>query len=396
MVATRWPWPSRRMNWHIGLDLRRMRRDKRCTKTETKTEAKMEKQRTISNLLRHLLIRPQDVTPSSDELEVVGVFNPGVAEYEGEVVLMVRVAERPRERRKGFTALPRWESGRVVVDWLADDELDLLDTRVVRRKADGLLRLTLTSHLRVMRSRDGRAVDAWGISRFLPREPWERYGVEDPRIVKIDDRYWITYVAVSRHGPATALASTQDFLTFDRHGIIFCPENKDAILFPERIGGRYVALHRPTTAHPFCRPEMWLARSPDLFHWGAYEALYGGRVPWEADRVGGGSPPARTEAGWLEIYHASRRPDSAGQVGAYVAGGLLLDLRDPSQVVGRTKRPLWEPDAAFELSGFVPRVVFPTGIIARGDVLHVYYGAADTSTAVAVLPLEQVIASCSR
>ena len=348
----------------------------------------------IARRFQQLLIRPRDVAPSSNDLEVISAFNPGIAEHAGDVVLLVRVAERPREQRPGFTALPRWRKGSVVVDWLANDQLDLLDARVIRQKADGLLRLTFTSHLRVVRSHNGRAIHQWDVSSFSPREPWEEYGVEDPRIVHIDDRYWITYVAVSRHGAATALASTTDFVAFERHGIIFCPENKDVVLFPERIGGQYVAIHRPTTAHAFCRPEMWLAQSPDLMHWGAHQPLHCGSAAWETDRVGGGAPPLKTTAGWLEIYHAGRKSDVAGQVGAYTAGALLLDLNDPSHVIGHTREPLWEPDADFELSGFVPRVVFPTGIFARGDVLQVYYGAADTNTAVTELSLRDVLSSC--
>jgi predicted GH43/DUF377 family glycosyl hydrolase len=346
-------------------------------------------------LFQQLLIQPGDIAPSSERLEVIGTFNPGVTELGGNVVLMVRVAERPRRRREGFAALPRWEAGRVVVDWVPDDQVELIDPRVVRRKSDGLLRLTFTSHLRVMRSHDGRAIHEWDVSALVPHEPWEEYGVEDPRIVKMDDRYWITYVAVSRHGAATALASTRDFLSFERHGIIFYPENKDVVFFPERIAGRYVALHRPTTAHPFCRPEIWLAKSPDLVHWGAHQPLHGGTAQWESDRVGGGTPPLKTGAGWLEIHHASRRSGVAGQVGVYSAGGLLLDSDDPSHVVGHTRQPLWEPDTNFELSGFVPRVVFPTGIIARGNVLQIYYGAADTTTAVAEFRLDEVISSCT-
>jgi predicted GH43/DUF377 family glycosyl hydrolase len=250
--------------------------------------------------------------------------------------------------------------------------------------------------LRVVRSRDGYAIDEWDVSRLVPLEPWEAFGVEDPRIVKIDDRYWVTYVAVSRHGAATALASTQDFVTFHRHGVIFCPENKDVVLFPEAIRSQFVALHRPAAAHAFSRPEIWLARSPDLVHWGSHVPLHGGTADWDADRVGGGTPPLKTEAGWLEIYHASRRPDVAGQVGAYAAGALLLDLDAPSRVVGCTPRSLWEPDADYEVSGFVPRVAFPTGILARGDSLRVYYGAADTNTAVVELSLDEVLSSCVR
>ena len=104
--------------------------------------------------------------------------------------------------------------------------------------------------------------------RFLPDSEMEEFGVEDPRITALGGRYYFTYVAVSRHGAATALASTTDFRQFERHGIIFCPENKDVVLFPEQVGGEFVALHRPNAATPFCRPEMWVARSPDLVRLG--------------------------------------------------------------------------------------------------------------------------------
>src|SRR5207247_2981233 len=90
---------------------------------------------------------------------------------------------------------------------------------------------------------------------FRPQEEVEEFGVEDPRITPLEGRFYFTYVAVSRHGPASALASTADFRTFERHGIVFCPENKDVVLFPERIGGTYAALHRPVCGTPFTRPE---------------------------------------------------------------------------------------------------------------------------------------------
>jgi predicted GH43/DUF377 family glycosyl hydrolase len=343
-------------------------------------------------LHQQLLIRPEDVQPSNPSRQVIGTFNPGACEHDGEVVLLVRVAERPVERREGYTALPRWEGEQVVTDWVDDDDLELLDPRVVRRRADGLLRLTFTSHLCVVRSRDGRNIEQWNGARLYPRESWEEYGIEDPRIVRIGDRYWITYVAVSRHGAATALASTEDFLTFERHGIIFCPENKDVVLFPERIEGQCVALHRPVSAHPFCRPEMWLARSPDLFSWGSHQPLYGGSAEWETDRVGAGAPPLRTKAGWLEIYHASRCSESDGEVGAYVAGAMLLDLDDPARVTARSRDPILEPDASYELSGFVPQVVFPTGIVARDNIVQLFYGAADTCTALVEFHLNELLA----
>ena len=204
----------------------------------------------------------------------------------------------------------------------------------MRRKADGLVRLTFISHLRVVRCGDGRSVKEVTELRFLPDSALEEFGVEDPRITAIvDGRYFFTYVAVSRHGAATALASTTDFRRFDRHGMIFCPENKDVVLFPARVDGQHVALDRPNAATPFCRPEMWIARSPDLFHWGGHECLHGGGAEWETGRVGAGTPPVRVEQGWLEIYHGSRQPTRAGEVGRYSTGVLLLDRHNPAKVL---------------------------------------------------------------
>ena len=185
------------------------------------------------------------------------------------------------------------------------------DPRVVRHIADGsgaidvyfaLARVYVAATAERLTMSDG--------PMFLPANEMEEFGLEDPRITRIDDRYYITYVAVSRHGPATALASTTDFKTLERHGIIFCPENKDVVLLPERVDGQYVALHRPLGDMPFCRPEMWIARSPDLVHWGKHQYLFGGAGDWEDGRVGAGTPPIAVPEGWLEIYHGNRRPDS--------------------------------------------------------------------------------------
>jgi len=230
---------------------------------------------TIKRLMNRLLLEPGDVPASRADFEVVSVFNPGaVRRPDGEVVLLVRVAERPRERRTGYTGLPRWDpdSG-LTIDWVPDLELERLDPRVVRRKADGLVRLTFTSHLRVVLCGSGRAARNIMDATFRPQGELEEFGVEDPRITPLNGRFYFTYVAVSRHGPASALASTHDFRRFERHGVVFCPENKDVVLFPEKLGGAYAALHRPVCGTPFTRPELWVATSPDLIHWGAHAPL---------------------------------------------------------------------------------------------------------------------------
>ncbi len=349
---------------------------------------------TIRRLSTQLLLRPQDVPPSRDDFEVVGVFNPGAVRAGDEVVLLVRVAERPREKRPGLTGLPRWDpAAGLTVDWVSDSELDPIDPRVVRRKADGLVRLTFISHLLVVRCGDGRAVREITSATFGPQGEVEEFGVEDPRITPLNGRFYFSYVAVSRHGPASALASTADFRTFERHGVIFCPENKDVVLFPEMVGGAFAALHRPVCGTPFTRPEMWVARSPDLIHWGGHTPLVVSGGEWQSGRVGAGTPPLRVPGGWLEIYHGNRHPTRPGEVGAYYGGAILLDTADPARVLRRLPGPFFVPEAAFEVAGFVPNVIFPTGVVQDGEGLLVYYGAADAFTAVAEFSLRELVES---
>ncbi len=351
----------------------------------------------IRRLFNACLLRPSDLPSSRDDLEVVGVFNPGAVATDAGVALLVRVAEQPKERRMGHTALPRWDpaSQTLVVDWAKDNEIAPVDVRVVQRKRDGLIRLTFISHLRVVLSRDGRRLDSLDVARFEPATEYEEFGVEDPRITRIGDTYYFTYVAVSCHGAATALASTKDFKSFQRHGIIFNPENKDVLLFPEKIRGRYFALHRPNAATPFTKPEMWIAASPDLIHWGEHEQFLGGGDVWEIGRIGGGAPPIRVPEGWLEIYHGNNRREEDRGIGTYSAGALLMDPEHPRRILGRSPQ-IFVPETPYETEGFVPNVVFPTGIVPQGETALVYYGAADTFTAVAEFSLREIINSLQR
>ncbi|MFO0788839.1 MAG: glycoside hydrolase family 130 protein [Pirellulales bacterium] len=335
----------------------------------------------------HLLLRPEDVPASRTDWEVIGTFNPGAVRFGEDVVLLIRIAERPREVREGWTALPRWsvDKGEYVVDWMRNDDLEVLDPRVVRRKADGLVRLTFVSHLRVATSRNGLSIDSLSGPAFSPKAQHEEFGIEDPRITFLDGKFYITYVSVSRHGASTALASTSDFESFTRHGVIFCPENKDVVLFPQTIGQSYFALHRPVGGTPFTTPQMWLASSPDLIHWGNHQFIYGGEQAWETGRVGAGTPPIELPDGWLEIYHGNERPLEPGKVGAYYGAAMLLDRNNPTCVLKVGEHPILRPELDFETQGFVADVVFPTGLVEADDRLLVYYGASDRYTGVAEL-----------
>ena len=353
----------------------------------------------LHRLFTHCLVRPQDLPPSRDDLTVIGTFNPGAAALGDQIVLLVRVVEQPQPRRAGYTALPRYERGGIVIDEVADEELEMLDPRVVRRRSDGLIRLTFISHLRVFRGplSDPARVAADPV-RFEAAGEYESFGVEDARITRIGNRFWITYVSVSPHGACTSLASTSDFRRFDRHGVIFPPENKDVLLFPQRIGGRFMAMHRPNPAYKFSPPEMWLGYSDDLIHWGGHRRLLGGSgATWSSGRIGGGCPPIRTERGWLEIYHGNAAPPGgkAAGVGAYLAAAFMMDAEDPSHIIGYSDGPILAPDADFERLGFLPDIIFPTGIIEEGRAVLIYYGAADAHTGVVGVERDELVETCT-
>lgn len=340
----------------------------------------------VASWTRTRILGPESVPASDDRFRVLGAFNPAAIRLGRQVVLLVRVAEQNVEKRPGRVGLPRWRPGEgQTIDWFGDEEVQATDARVMVVRATGEARLTSASHLRVAFLDDDNKVARLGAA-IVPERQTEEFGMEDPRITPLDGRFYITYVCVSRHGAATALMSTTDFESFERHGIIFPAENKDVVLFPERINGKYHALHRPVCLIPFTGPEMWLASSPDLIHWGRHRPLYRGRAAWETGRVGAGAPPVRTERGWLEIYHGNRRPTAPGEVGAYCAGGMLLADDDPARILHITDEPLLEPVDDFETSGFVPNVVFPQAVLPRDDGVAVYYGAADEATAVAECP----------
>jgi predicted GH43/DUF377 family glycosyl hydrolase len=336
------------------------------------------------------------VPPSRPDLQVVGVFNPAVTRHRGEVVLLLRVAEAPKQVPAGEVAAPTHDvdSGRLQIRrWRLDAEgVDASDSRMVI--ADGRTWLTSISHLRIARSADGIHFTVDPAPALSSATIYEAFGIEDPRITLLDGRYWINYTAVSSHGIATALASTADFTTFERHGVIFSPPNRDVTIFPERIGSRYVALHRPMPAG-LGEPAIWVASSPDLLAWGGHRLVATARPHgWDDVKVGGGAVPfrvrTRSRDAWLAVYHGV-----SGSPHVYALGALLLDASDPARVIARSREPILSPEAPYECEGFFGGVVFSCGLLAEGDLVRIYYGAADGVTAVADLSLEEILAGLS-
>lgn len=344
------------------------------------------------------IITPSMVPPSSPDLEVVGVFNPAAARHNGETVLLLRIAESPTDQSPEEIGAPVFDAGTGTIGikrWpRAMQGLDLSDPRTIG--VDGREFLTSISHLRVARSSDGINFRISPAPAMTPATAYEAYGIEDPRITEIDGVYWINYTAVSSFGIATALASTRDFTVFERHGIIFPPDNRDVVIFPEKIGGRYAALHRPMpSGSGLAKPTIWVARSVDLRSWGNHEFVAEARQGrWDDARIGGGAVPFRARIrgrdAWLAIYHGvSSSPFE------YSLGALALDLHDPTRVVGRSRAPIMRPEAGYEREGFFGGVVFTCGTLVDDDRVRVYYGAADGVTAVADLSLEHIVAGLS-
>ena len=278
------------------------------------------------------------ITPNDLPFKANAVLNPGVAVVDGETVLLVRI-----EDRQGI------------------------------------------SHIHVARSANG--VDGWRIENQpllqadLPRYPFEEWGCEDPRVTQIEPRKWIiAYTAYSRYGPSVSLATTEDFETVARRGIVLSPTNKDAAVFPGQFHHQWIMLHRPVTGG---QEHIWHASSPDLKDWSRPGVLLPQRSGpwWDGLRIGVGAPPLRTDQGWLLIFHGVKEMAARP---VYRLGIALLDLENPRKVLARASEWVFAPETDYEQRGLVPNVVYTCGAICRGDEVWMYYGAADTVIGLAI------------
>jgi predicted GH43/DUF377 family glycosyl hydrolase len=251
------------------------------------------------------------------------------------------------------------------------------------------------SHLCPARSADG--LTGWTIdtgSSMLPEldSATERFGIEDPRITRCGDEQLIVYTGYSGGGPLVCLASTRDFRTYERRGVLMPPEDKDAALFPRQFDGRWALIHRPVATTPTHTADIWLSWSPDQRHWGDHAVLLAAREGswWDAHKIGLSAPPLHTTEGWLLLYHGVRIT-AAGTI--YRLGLALLDSDHPDRVLARSSEWIFGPDAPYERAGDVGQVVFSCGwlLLDDGDTLRIYYGAADTCVCVATASLAALL-----
>jgi len=256
-------------------------------------------------------------------------------------------------------------------------------------KKDGLFHMLYRAQGEDMVSRIGYAVSADGVRFnrlekpvFTPKNQYELYGVEDPRITEIDGKFYMLYTAYSPHGVRISMASTKNFIQWERYGVVIPDiDNKDAALFPEKVNGRYVMFHR-------IEPDMYLAFSEDLIHWDNFVSIASPRKGyWDNLKIGVGAPPIKLDKGWLVLYHGvedTKRP-------TYRLGFMLLDLKDPTKVIKRSEEPILEPEEDWEIFGGVPNVVFSDAMVEHKNKYYIYYGAADNFIALATIEKEEVM-----
>ncbi len=307
------------------------------------------------NFYHELFRRPSDnpiLSARAWPYAVNTVFNPAAIMYQGKVLLLVRV-----EDRRGFSHLTKAVSLDGMKGWQIDQE-----------------------------------------PTFEPDEkhyPEEKWGIEDPRITWLAEikKYAVVYTAYSASGPLVSIALTEDFKIFNRIGAVTLPEDKDAALFSRKIQGKWWLIHRPVIQSRGEGVHIWVSQSNDLVFWGNHKILLSARSGawWDANKIGLNPPPMETEDGWLILYHGVKKT-AAGSI--YRLGLALLELENPLHVLRRTDEWILGPEKKYEREGDVDDVVFPCGwiYVPETDEIKVYYGAADTSIAIAVTKKQDVLA----
>lgn len=250
----------------------------------------------------------------------------------------------------------------------------------------------------IARSKDGIKFEVDGDESFIKQPREYPYGVIDgifdTRITHMpeDDCYYITHNVSSHLGGRIQLTKTTDFKSFENMGFITGVDHRNCVIFPEKIDGLYVRLERPAGEGGI--GDIYISYSPDLKYWGDTKLLLEkGTRYWESKKIGPGAPPVKTDAGWLILYHGCREHMNGIM---YNAGCMLLDLKDPSKIIGKMREYLMVPETEYEQIGNVPQVVFPTAAIPHGepDELKIYYGCADTVVSLATASISDLIERC--
>ncbi len=212
----------------------------------------------------------------------------------------------------------------------------------------------------------------------------------DPRLVKVEDTYYVIWCQ-DFFGAAIGMAKTTDFKTFTRLENPFLPFNRNAVLFPRKIGGKFMLLSRPSDSGHTPFGDIFLSESPDLVYWGKHRHVMSrGNEWWESLKIGGGAAPIETSEGWLLFYHGV-----SGTCNGYVysIGGAILDINEPSKVLYRCENFLLTPETDYEERGFVPNVTFPCATLQDPETgrIAIYYGCADSYVSMAFTEIDAVV-----
>ena len=291
----------------------------------------------------------------------------------------------------------RWESKAVFnCGAIFDDKIHLLYRAVGEYQ-------NYVSSIGYAYSNDGYSFERQKGIAIPMTENYEKYGMEDPRITKIQNKIILTYVVLTDYVTkqpkvSSALATTSDYINFKKLGILtdYIEENKDVVFFPEKLnsssrddGGSFFSLHRPGKwvghAYGTDRPSIWIGEGNSLNVISKFSLLMKPEQEWESLKIGVGPPPIKTSKGWVLIYHG------VDNNRIYRVGAALLDSEDPKKIIARTKKPIFEPTEVYERFGDVNNVVFPTGLAIIDRKIFMYYGAADKVCCLAVADTDHLI-----
>jgi predicted GH43/DUF377 family glycosyl hydrolase len=270
-------------------------------------------------------------------------------------------------------------------------------------KFDGRYVMLFRSHLDTGRSIIGLATSEDGFNFEAAPEPfmvpskepkfsdYEEFGVEDPRITHLEGVYYITYSAYSRHGVRIGLAKTEDFKSVERMAFITQADHRNVVIFPEKINGSYVRLDRPHS--DISSWSIWISYSKDLCYWGNSRlVIKPATYHWDEMKIGPGAPPIRTDKGWLNIYHGVFQTMDAC---VYRLGAALHKLEDPAQILGVADRWILQPEAQWEVVGYVHNVVFTCGAVPEEDgTLKLYWGGADKVMCAGTVVIDELVELC--
>ncbi len=351
-----------------------------------------------------LLVTPEMIKPSSKYLNVIGTINPAaIRGRDGKIVMYVRVIEQLKvlEDKKYFY------SPRMVGENKYELKVDKFPRAEVVNNSefdiifkDSTKRLTFISHLRrvILDDKGMKILSIDEKPSFYGVKNDSELGVEDPRIVEVEGKYVMTYVSLSRkQNISTSIAFSEDLISWKRKGIIFGEQDKDVVIFPEKIDGWYVAFDRPEGNFQFTPPSIWIAYSDDLLCWGKLEAVKIFKRGEEGyGRIGAGCPPIKTNKGWILIYHTVREEEPNFFI--YSGSAALFDLNNPKKIISNSS-PIITPSLKEELEPYQQKkIVFPTGLVVdkNGKDLLIYSGGGDVVTTVRKVPISKIMNSLKK